>query len=153
MSNKKYRFQLIEKLISTEEIASQEELLKKLISQDVQVTQATLSRDLKELKIIKVPTEKGDYRYQLPEEGVTMHNTILQSEVSLEFTANLGVLKTKPGYALGLAFEIDNHQLPSLLGTIAGNDTILLILRENISRKKIIEEIQTILPNIKNNIS
>ncbi len=150
MSNKKYRFQVIEDLISTQEIASQEELLKKLIALEIQVTQATLSRDLKELKIIKVPTENGGYRYQIPENEKNQQNALISSQVSIQFSGHLAVLKSKPGYATSIAFEIDNHSFTTIIGTVAGDDTILLILRESAERRMVIKELQTIIPNIKN---
>lgn len=67
MSNKKYRFQIIKDLITDQEISNQDELLKKLIDLDISVTQATLSRDLRELKVSKVPNSSGQYIYRLTE--------------------------------------------------------------------------------------
>lgn len=148
MSNKKYRFQVIKDLISTEEIGSQDELLKKLMDLDIVVTQATLSRDLRELKVSKFPNHNGNYIYKLTENEHT-HQTITHTnQVTLTFSQNLGVIKTKPGYATSLAFEIDNAPFKSIIGTIAGDDTILIIMKETSTREEVTAELKTIVPNI-----
>ncbi|WP_322971954.1 hypothetical protein [Faecalibacter sp. LW9] len=148
MSNKKYRFQVIKELISTEEIGSQDELLKKLMDLDIVVTQATLSRDLRELKVSKFPNHNGNYIYKLTENEHS-HQTITHTnQVTLTFSQNLGVIKTKPGYATSLAFEIDNAPFKSIIGTIAGDDTILIIMKETSTREEVTTELKTIVPNI-----
>lgn len=148
MSNKKYRFQVIKDLITTEEIGSQDELLRSLMNLDIIVTQATLSRDLRELKVSKFPNNNGNYIYRLTETEAT-HQTVTHSnQVSLTFSQNLGVLKTKPGYATSLAFEIDNAPFKSIIGTIAGDDTILIIMKETSTREEVTKELKTIIPNI-----
>ena len=148
MSNKKYRFQVIKDLISTEEIGSQDELLKRLMDLDIIVTQATLSRDLRELKVSKFPNHNGNYIYKLTETEST-HQTITHTnQVSLTFSKNIGVIKTKPGYATSLAFEIDNSHLKSIIGTIAGDDTLLIIMKEDSTRDEVTNELKTIVPNI-----
>lgn len=148
MSNKKYRFQVIKELISTAEIGSQDELLKRLMDLDINVTQATLSRDLRELKVSKFPNHNGNYIYKLTETEAT-HQTIPHTnQVSLTFSKNLGVIRTKPGYATSLAFEIDNSNLKSIIGTLAGDDTVLIIMKEDSSRDEVANELKTIIPNI-----
>ena len=148
MSNKKYRFQVIKDLITTEEIGSQDELLKKLMDLEIVVTQATLSRDLRELKVSKFPNHNGNYIYKLTETEQT-HQTITHTnQVSLTFSKNLGVIKTKPGYATSLAFEIDNAPFKSIIGTIAGDDTLLIIMKETSTKEEVTNELRTIVPNI-----
>jgi len=148
MSNKKYRFQVIKDLIATEEISSQDELLKKLMDLEIIVTQATLSRDLRELKVSKFPNHNGNYIYKLTE-AETTHQTITHTnQVTLTFSQNLGVIKTKPGYATSLAFEIDNASFKSIIGTIAGDDTLLIIMKETSTREEVTNELKTIVPNI-----
>ncbi|MBF0598133.1 arginine repressor [Faecalibacter rhinopitheci] len=148
MSNKKYRFQIIKELITTEEISSQDELLKKLMDLEINVTQATLSRDLRELKVSKLPNTNGNYIYKLTETEPT-HQTITHTnQVTLNFSNNLGVIKTKPGYATSLAFEIDNSNFKSIIGTIAGDDTLLIIMKEESTRDEVIKDLKTIVPNI-----
>ena len=148
MSNKKYRFQIIKDLITDQEISNQDELLKKLIDLDISVTQATLSRDLRELKVSKVPNSSGQNIYRLTE-SVTPTATVTHNEnASLIFSKNLGVIKTKPGYANRIAFEIDNTHFNTIIGTIAGDDTVLIVMKEESSREEVTNELRRIIPNI-----
>lgn len=148
MSNKKYRFQIIKELITAEEISSQDELLKKLVDLDIIVTQATLSRDLRELKVSKFPNSNGNYIYKLTETEPAHQTVTHTNQVTLTFSKNLGVIKTKPGYATSLAFEIDNTPFKSIIGTIAGDDTILIVMKENSTREEVTKELKLIIPNI-----
>ncbi|WP_313383808.1 ArgR family transcriptional regulator [Chishuiella sp.] len=148
MSNKKYRFQIIRDLITDQEISNQDELLKKLIDLEISVTQATLSRDLRELKVSKVPNSSGQYIYRLTESNVPSTIVTHNEKVSLVFSQNIGVIKTKPGYANRIAFEIDNTYFKTILGTIAGDDTVLIIMKENCTREEVTEELRRIIPNI-----
>ena len=148
MSNKKYRFQVIKDIIASEEIGSQDELLKKLMDLEILVTQATLSRDLRELKVSKFPNYNGNYIYKLTEAEPTHQAITHTNQVTLTFSQNLGVIKTKPGYATSLAFEIDNAPFKSIIGTIAGDDTLLIIMKETSTREEVTAELKTIVPNI-----
>ena len=139
MSTKKERLDTICRIIQTKAISNQEELLKELDSSGFSVTQATLSRDIKQLKVAKIHDGNGDYVYRLPEE-----NTVLPQEstgskkLNIEFSGHLAVLKTRPGYAMGIASDIDSHAPSEILATIAGDDTILIIPRNGVSQEKII---------------
>lgn len=148
MSNKKYRFQIIKDLITDQEISNQDELLKKLIDLDISVTQATLSRDLRELKVSKVPNSSGQYIYRLTESAVPTATVTHNENASLIFSNNLGVIKTKPGYANRIAFEIDNTHFNTIIGTIAGDDTVLIVMKEESSREEVTNELRRIIPNI-----
>lgn len=148
MSNKKYRFQIIKDLITDQEISNQDELLKKLIDLDISVTQATLSRDLRELKVSKVPNSSGQYIYRLTESAVPTTTVTHNENATLIFSNNLGVIKTKPGYANRIAFEIDNTHFNTIIGTIAGDDTVLIVMKEEISREEVTNELRRIIPNI-----
>lgn len=148
MSNKKYRFQIIKDLITDQEISNQDELLKKLIDLDISVTQATLSRDLRELKVSKVPNSSGQYIYRLTESDVPTATVTHNENASLIFSKNLGVIKTKPGYANRIAFEIDNTHFNTIIGTIAGDDTVLIVMKEESSREEVTNELRRIIPNI-----
>jgi transcriptional regulator of arginine metabolism len=148
MSNKKYRFQIIKDLISDQEISNQDELLKKLTDLEITVTQATLSRDLRELKVSKVPNNSGQYIYRLTESANQPTTATHNENMSLVFSKNLGVIKTKPGYANRIAFEIDNTHFNTIIGTIAGDDTVLIIMKEESSREEVITELRRIIPNI-----
>ncbi|GEM52049.1 ArgR family transcriptional regulator [Empedobacter brevis] len=148
MSNKKYRFQIIKDLITDQEISNQDELLKKLIDLDISITQATLSRDLRELKVSKVPNASGQYIYRLTENPVATPTVTHNEQMTLVFSKNLGVIKTKPGYANRIGFEIDNTHFNTIIGTIAGDDTVLIVMKEESSREEVINELRRIIPNI-----
>lgn len=148
MKNKRNRLQLISEILRSTVIGSQEELLKILSEQKSLVTQATLSRDLKQLKVAKTPLSNGTYKYvlpsfnkPLPDSGTFNTLTAHGAVVSLEFSGQLAVVKTKPGYASAIAWDIDNHASDYVLGTIAGDDTILVIPREGVTREDILSTI------------
>lgn len=149
---KKYRHKIIKDILRTNEINSQEMLLNLLTEKGFELTQATLSRDIKELKIIKVPTSKGSYVYQFSDviSGKQEDSPPLASfgYISLEFSGQLAVMKTRPGYAMAIAGEIDYKASQYILGTVAGDDTILLIPRENYTREEIINSLSELIPNI-----
>ena len=121
------------------------------------LTQATLSRDLKQLKVAKAASMNGNYVYVLPNNTMYRRMTEQHSAsemlmyngfVSIDFSSNLAVIKTRPGYASRLAYDIDNHDFEEILGTIAGDDTILLVLREGYTRTSIRNALSLIIPNV-----
>lgn len=141
MSTKKERLDTICRILRTKSVSNQEELLKQLELSGFQVTQATLSRDIKQLKVVKVHDGKGTYVYRLPDYSALVHVSKEQTQhhPNLEFSGNLAVVKTRPGYAMGIASDIDTHASHEILGTIAGDDTILIIPREGVSRDRIVK--------------
>ena len=154
MRDKKSRLETLKMLISSKELGNQDEVLKELQREGFQLTQATLSRDLKQLKVAM----NGKYVYVLPNE--TMYKRVhsdstardmLESPgfLSLDFTGNIGVVRTRRGFASLLAYNIDMVEIPSILGTIAGYNTILLILKEGANREDLIAELSEIIPDIK----
>ncbi|WP_185155682.1 arginine repressor [Dysgonomonas sp. 521] len=148
---KRFRHKIIKEILQTNEVSSQDVLLKILIERGFELTQATLSRDIKELKIIKVPTSKGGYTYQLSENIAAMQDETPLSSLgfaSIEFSGQLAVIKTRPGYAMGIAGEIDNKASKYILGTVAGDDTILLIPRENVSREEVVASLSAFIANL-----
>ena len=131
MSTKKERLDAICGIIQTKVISNQEELLKELEDSGFSVTQATLSRDIKQLKV--------DYVYRLPEESISKQaQPEGKKKPNIEFSGNLAVVKTRPGYAMGIASDIDSHAPSEILATIAGDDTILVIPRNGVSQEKVI---------------
>lgn len=146
MSEKSYRQEVIRKLISEKEISNQDELMHELSLNEIIVTQATLSRDLRELKISKLPNSKGEYVYKLTEVETKINSTDTET---ISFTYNLAVVKTQPGFATRIALEIDQTPNSEILGTIAGDDTIFIALHENYNKEIIQNFIQKIIPNIK----
>ena len=156
MKNKKSRLQQIVELINNNCIGSQEELSKMLSTKGFMVTQATLSRDLKMLRITKVATDTGGYMYIIPDSN-NIQDKLLQSGqmiqknhsasfVSINFSHNIAVIKTRNGYASGLAYDIDMSKTPEILGTIAGADTVFAILREDVSHEQALQVFAKFLP-------
>ena len=158
MKSKNSRLDAIKMIISSKELGSQDELLQELIKEGYSLTQATLSRDLKQLKVAKAASMNGNYVYVLPNNTMYKRMTELHSAtemmmyngfISIDFSANLAVIKTRPGYASSLAYDIDNHNFNEILGTIAGDDTILLVMREGCSHTGLKNALSLIIPKIK----
>lgn len=147
--NKKNRHKAIKEIITSNEVNSQEMLLGILLEQGVEITQATLSRDIKELMIVKTPVAGGNYVYRLSEKEIALpaDDSKLSSfgYAGIEFSGNLAVLKTRPGYAMGIAGEIDRIISKEILGTVAGDDTILLVIRENVTRQEVLQALSKII--------
>ncbi|MGD9977919.1 MAG: arginine repressor [Bacteroidales bacterium] len=148
--NKGNRKKDIKKIISNNKISGQDELLELLKKMGYELTQATLSRDLKELGVAKIPDPEKGYIYVLPRQiGFSDTMTLTKnppsnSVVSLDFSYNFGIIKTLPGFASSVAIYIDSFSYAEIAGTIAGDDTILVIPMEpNTS-----EEIKVILSKI-----
>jgi len=121
-------------IIDKEVIETQEELAERLKSLGVEVTQATISRDIKELRLIKVMTEDGRYRYASigkNENVVTdrLLKVFSESFVSSDYANNIVVVKTLPGMAQAAASAIDSLKWNEIIGTIAGDDTIMIVCR------------------------
>ena len=140
MTSKKARLETIRNILETEAIENQEILLRKLEAKGFQITQATLSRDIKRLKVVSYVYRLPDYQYTLQSQDKDIQNNF-----KVEFSGNLAVVKTRPGYAMGIASDIDMHAPHEILGTIAGDDTILIIPREGISRDKIVKALSMFL--------
>ena len=157
MKIKTSRMEALKMLISSQELGSQEEVLQALAKEGYTVTQATLSRDLKQLKVAKAASMNGRYVYVLPNE--TMYKRVPNPRsaremlmtsgfTSINFSGNMIVIKTRPGYASSTAYNIDNSDIPQILGTIAGDDTIFLVKKEGTREKDIIDLLAEIIPDI-----
>ena len=122
----------IKEIIDKNKIETQDDLAAALRSEGIEVTQATVSRDIKELMLVKVPDANGHYHYAYPKE----HNMLLtpgrlertfqDSIVSVKSTDNMVVVRTLPGTAQAVAYAIDYMKWPEILGTIAGDDTVFI---------------------------
>ena len=153
MNQKAQRLATIRKLIKGELIGSQEELITRLAECGISVTQSTLSRDLKFMNVAKVPHKNKGYIYVLPnttQHDVNVSSNIYDSITSLNFSGNLGVLKTKAGYASAVSVPIDNLDSPYILGTIAGDNTVLIVLREDANRSQVIDALVRLFPILGN---
>ena len=157
MKIKTSRMEALKMLISSQELGSQEEVLQALAKEGYTVTQATLSRDLKQLKVAKAASMNGRYVYVLPNE--TMYKRVPNPRsarellmtsgfTSINFSGNMIIIKTRPGYASSIASNIDNSDIPQILGTIAGDDTIFLVKKEGTREKDIIDQLAEIIPDI-----
>lgn len=160
MKIKNSRLDAIRLILSTQEIGCQEELLSELAKEGFKLTQATLSRDLHQLRVVKTVGVQGRYRYILTrphqyrregEEGAMRPVTPIQEAngfLSIKFSGNIAVIHTKPSYASTLAYHIDNYEFPEIIGTIAGDDTVMLIIAEDAGRGAVLRALRTIIPNI-----
>jgi transcriptional regulator of arginine metabolism len=144
---KRERQEAILELIRSSRVTSQMELRDLLGARKIDVTQATLSRDLRDLRIVKVPRAEGGGFYSLPDEwehAPPLETLLPTLFVSAEGTGNLLVVRTLTGGAQAVALGIDWEEWPEVLGTIAGDDTILLILREADSLETILSRLRGI---------
>lgn len=160
MKIKNSRLEAIRLILSTKEVGSQEELLNELAKDGFKLTQATLSRDLHQLRVVKSVGAEGRYKYVLPRssqyryEGAQgdVRPVQLQSDStgyqSIKFSGNIAVIHTKPSYAGTLAYHIDNCDFAEIIGTIAGDDTIMIIMAEGTSRTTLLRSLRTVIPNI-----
>ena len=153
MKERQARLKTIKRLIKSRRVASQEELQNFLAAEGYSVTQATLSRDLKLLKVGKVSEAQG-YYYTLPDEE-DEHESIKsyvqdfqRGYVSIEFSHNLGVVRTLGGHANSVALAIDNLGMDEVIGTIAGDDTVFLVLREGIPGSRVVEKLREKIPDL-----
>lgn len=157
MKLKSDRIETLKMLISSNEMGSQEEVLEALAKEGYQVTQATLSRDFKQLKVAKAASMNGKYVYVLPNE--TMYKRVASprsaSEMlripgyrSITFSGHMGVIRTRPGYASAIAYNIDNSNIDDILGTIAGDDTIFIVLREGVTKEQLMADLGGIIPGM-----
>lgn len=123
-------------IIAREQIETQEQLIERLRSEGVNSTQATISRDIKQLHLIKEPTGGGRYRYAVSARKAKLGfadrlQTILrESIVGVDCAQNLVVLKTMPGLAGAAGAAFDGMEIAQMVGTIAGDDTVLVIMRD-----------------------
>lgn len=148
---KKYTRQTkILELISKKEIETQEELAEGLKAMGIDVTQATISRDIKELRLVKVMSKNGKYKYATigqSQEGITdrLYKIFENSVVSIDNAMNIIVLKTIPGAAQICASAIDYMGVDEIVGTLAGDDTVFVAIRS-------LESVELVLEEFKKNI-
>ena len=153
MYDKNSRQATIKELVKAGMVHSQEELQELLNERGFAATQATLSRDMKALGIVKMHDAEFGYSYRMPydsESGKSPALKSLSSEgiLSIEFSSSFAVIKTRPGYANMVGAIIDASHPETVMGTIAGDDTVLIILREAFSRIEVISSLSAVLPGI-----
>ncbi|MCK9280089.1 MAG: arginine repressor [Melioribacteraceae bacterium] len=150
MSNKileiQSRHTLIKELVSKQEISNQAQFQKLLKQNGIKVTQATLSRDLNELGIIRVPAPNGFfYKINTSGEQSVLRSRLSEEIISIDHNETLIVIRTFPGRAQGVAIVLDQSNSTEILGTVAGDDTIIVIPRSNKNIKNSLEYIKIIL--------
>jgi transcriptional regulator of arginine metabolism len=157
MKEKADRREAIHNLLEKSKISSQEELREELIKLGFETTQATLSRDLAALRVIKVPDPEKGYIYTNSGQPVARFsvlddNSPLHMCISIAFSKNLAVIKCMPSFAPSIGLILDRLDLDVIIGTIAGDDTVLIILREGITHKQFKELLVNRLPELRNRI-
>ena len=140
------RLEAVKQIIKDNRISSQEQLLSELLKKGFDVTQATLSRDLKQIKVSRVSDGSDGYMYSIPgyqKEASAEASSAVYIEdlrrgfISLSFSGNICVMKTLVGHANSVAAAIDNIGIPGILGTVAGDDTIFAVMSEKADRIRI----------------
>lgn len=138
-------------IIQENDIETQDQLLEELQARGLKSTQATISRDIKELHLIKELTGQGTYRYAVSERKTSLnmasrlHNIFKESVTSFEAAQNIVVIKTMPGLASAACSALDGMSIPGMVGSLAGDDTALLIMRSADEAKDLCQEIQKML--------
>lgn len=141
----------VQEIITKEIIRTQEELADKLHLAGFNVTQATVSRDIKEMGLIKIPSSGDEYRYAIPGEvhpvnlQERLKRVLRETVVSINDTESLIVIRTIPGNAHALAAVMDNSNWEEIIGTVAGDDTILLVVKPKEAVSKVLKRITTLL--------
>jgi len=125
----------IKEIIDHQVVETQEELAEALRKKGIEVTQATVSRDIKELMLIKIPTGDGRYRYAFPpEHNIVFSQSRLErafqdSVIGIDHSLNIIVIRTVPGLAQAVAYAIDSIKWPEIIGTVGGDDTIIVVVK------------------------
>ena len=147
----------IRALVATKKIHSQEELTSLLADEGIYPTQATLSRDLKKLQIFKQTDAAGESCYQLPGSGqgtvATPGGGVLHHILSVSFSGQMGVITTHAGCANMVGAMLDNHPYPKLMGTLAGDNILLLILQQGTSHAGMVSFLESLIPGIGNKLT
>lgn len=140
----------IRELISEYDIETQDELVDRLKELGFNVTQATVSRDIKELHLIKIPSASGKYKYSLPTKQrydveEKLKRRLMESFVSIDHAANFIVLKTLPGNANAIGALIDELDWEEIMGTICGDDTCLILCRTEKKTKTVFKRLNDMM--------
>ena len=148
---KNNRQAMILEIISQENIETQEQLLARLQERGISSTQATISRDIKQMHLIKQPAGQGVYKYAVSDNRTRLNfaeklRTIFRESItSIAYAQNIVVLKTMPGLANAAAAALDNMDLPYMVGTLAGDDTAFLLMKDTESAAAFCDEIKEML--------
>jgi len=154
VKEKEARLRAIKKIIKTYKIKSQRDLLKHLRENGFNVTQATLSRDMRFLRVNKISDGENGYYYSLPSLDMRIDSEksfikdIIRGFISIDYSGNMAIMHTIPGHADSVAFAIDNLSLDEIIGTMAGDDTVLIILKENLEKEEFKKMLKEKIPEL-----
>lgn len=141
----------IKEIVAEKVIETQDELTNALKDLGIDVTQATVSRDIKELMLIKIPMGNGRYRYAAPDEQVSMFSqtkmarAFQDSIMKIKVSENMVVIRTLPGTAQAVAYNIDYVKWPEILGTVAGDDTIFAVLADRSMAEAVVTKLRDLM--------
>lgn len=145
------RQQMILEIINEETVTTQEELAMKLLDRGIKTTQATISRDIKELQLVKVPVGPDSYRYAQPQQvgppqsDERLRRLLRENMIKMDFSENLVLIRTLPGAAQAVASALDHAGWKEVIGTVAGDDTILLIVKPRDVVEQVVERLESLL--------
>lgn len=151
MPSKEYRQRVIEELVENEFISTQAEIAERLAERGIKVTQATISRDVNELRLVRLPAGNGQHRYRST--PLAAQEDVI-GELSQRFRLfvrdmdrgdNMLVINTDEGHASGIAYVIDKLDREAIVGTIAGQNTILVVARDSATAAELLEEFEELL--------
>jgi transcriptional regulator of arginine metabolism len=148
---KNLRHNKIIELINRENVETQEDLQRLLKKEGFDVTQATISRDIKALRVYKTLSDKETYRYALPPEpaegifSARLRTIFRESVISIDYAQNLVIIKTLPGMGPAACSALDAMNAPTVVGTLAGDDTAFIALRSETSAKGLMEKLRAVL--------
>ncbi len=156
MKDKEKRLNILSEIINDNKIETQDELLKLMKEKGFNITQGTLSRDLRILKVSKISDGWNSYYYTISSSfnsddfNINQYiSDIKNGIVSMEFNGSIGVIKTRSGYAQSVCVALDTLKFPEILGTIAGDDTIFIVLREGSTKETLLDEFHQNFPKTK----
>ena len=138
-------------LIKNEVISTQEELVERLEEEGIKVTQATISRDIKKLGLIKIPDEEGGYKYALANQKSSAENKYWLKKMfnnlvaDIDYSDNIILLKTVKGTAGGLGEALDNANWQNIIGSVAGDDTLLLIVKPSNKTEEVFQDLKKLM--------
>jgi transcriptional regulator of arginine metabolism len=148
------RLKAVRRIIKQHRVNSQEVLLEHLREDGFSVTQATLSRDLKVLKVGKISEGSDGYYYTLPTEEELRESQrnyahdLKRGFISMEYSGNLAIVRTLTGHADAVGIALDNIGIHEILGTVAGDDTVLVVLRESTSQEEVRNRLRELVPEL-----
>ena len=157
MKGKDERLSAIRQLIKSNAIQNQDELLDLLQKEGFDVTQATLSRDLRFLQVVKIPGDNGNYIYAFSTDSAIQETSqiyiqdFLRGYLSVETSGNMVVIKTFQGHANTVCNAIDNLDIPEILGTVAGDNTMFAVLREGVTKADFEKALKNKIPGVEIN--